>query len=87
MLSENHSKCKASSLKRQDLRLKSLAKVLDYSAGASLYPNTADAYVNDLNEFCKPIDLSGITVPTLIVHGNMDRDIPYSRAEQAFEEI
>ena len=77
----------ANEIAKDPERLKSLAKILDYSAGASLYPNTADAFVNDLNEWCKPINLSGITVPTLIVHGNMDGDIPYSRAEQAFEQI
>ena len=55
-------------------------RLMDYSAGASMYPNTADGFKNDLHEYIKPINLEGITVPTLMVHGNMDGDIPFSQA-------
>ena len=59
-------------------RTERLARLMDYSAGASLYPITAEGFVNDLHEFVKPINFEGITVPTLVVHGNMDGDIPFA---------
>ena len=62
-------------------RIKLLGKMMDEVAGFSIYPNTADAMVNDLNEFVKPINFAEIKVPTLVVHGNMDGDIPFSQAE------
>ena len=60
-------------------RLETLWKLMDYSAGASMYPNTADGFINDLHEYIKPINFEGITVPTLVIHGNMDGDIPFSQ--------
>ena len=59
-----------------------MGKMMDEVAGFSIYPNTADGMVNDLNEFKKPINFAEIkSVPTLVVHGNMDGDIPFSQAE------
>ena len=52
-----------------------------------MYPNTADGFINDLHEYIKPINFEGITVPTLLVHGNMDGDIPFSQAEEASSKI
>ena len=43
--------------------------------------------INDLYELAKPIELAGIKAPTLIVHGKMDGDIPFSQAEQSSSQI
>ena len=37
--------------------------------------------INDLYELAKPIEYAEINAPTLIVHGKMDGDIPFSQAE------
>ena len=43
--------------------------------------------INDLYELAKPINYAEIKAPTLIVHGKMDGDIPFSQAEQSSSQI
>ena len=39
--------------------------------------------INDVHEFVKPINFAGIKVPSLIIHGNMDGNVPFAQAEKA----
>ena len=45
--------------------------------GAPVYPVCMDGLVADVKDFETKISFGEITVPTLIVHGDHDGDIPY----------
>ena len=62
-------------------RMENLRRMMDGQYGLSLYQSSGDAMVNDLYELAKPINYAGIKAPTLVVHGKMDGDIPFSQAE------
>ena len=62
-------------------RMENLRRMMDGAYGLSLYQGSGDAMVNDLYELAKPINYEGIKAPTLVVHGKMDGDIPFSQAE------
>ena len=62
-------------------RMENLRRMMDGAYGLSLYQSSGDAMVNDLYELAKPINYEGIKAPTLVVHGKMDGDIPFSQAE------
>ena len=68
-------------------RMENLRRMMDGAYGLSLYQSSGDAMVNDLYELAKPINYEGIRAPTLVVHGKMDGDIPFSQAEQSSSQI
>ena len=52
-------------------------------AGHPVYPVCMEGLVADCKGFETVIPFGEITVPTLIVHGDHDADIPYAMAQQA----
>ena len=45
-----------------------------------MYPCFMDGLIADIKDYEKKINFEEIKVPTLIVHGDHDGDIPYSQA-------
>ena len=66
---------------KDPIRLDKIDRLIRYTVGFSLYENTFDAVHADLNDFKKEIDLKNLRVPSLIVHGDMDGDVPFSQAQ------
>ena len=50
-------------------------------AALAHYPKSWDGFMNDLEEYKKPISFDQIKVPTLILHGDADKEVPFSNAE------
>ena len=57
----------------------------------SMFPRelSNDGYINDLNQFSalENFPLEKITVPTIILHGDKDEDVPFSFAQNASKRI
>ena len=63
------------------VRLRFLPKLVTAGEALAAYPESFDnGFRNDMNNFPVSIPLEEIKVPTMINHGDKDKDIPLSQA-------
>lgn len=65
------------------------AKSSEFIESLAMNPTHTPGYQNDLQQFAalKPSPLLGITLPTLIVHGTADVEVPFRQAQELAEAI
>jgi pimeloyl-ACP methyl ester carboxylesterase len=70
-------------------RLPEEAKSSEFIKSLVMNPTHSAGYQNDMQQFAalKPSPLPGITLPTLIVHGTADVEVPFRQAQELAEAI
>lgn len=70
-------------------RLPEEAKSSEFIESLAMNPTHSAGYQNDMRQFAalKPSPLLGITLPTLIVHGTADVEVPFRQAQELAEAI
>ena len=82
LLGKDEKEVHAKEIANDPERVQMMINMTAYGGGNPAYP-TVDGFLADMADFETPIDFASITVPTLVVHGDKDGDIPFSQAEQA----
>ena len=72
---------KAKEIAADPERVERLHSLLRQGSACAVYSCFMDGLVADVKEYEKKINFEEIKVPTLIVHGDHDGDIPYSQAQ------
>ena len=61
-------------------RIERLQTFMRWSHANPVYPCFMDGFIADIEDYKRPINFEEISVPTLIIHGDQDGDIPYAQA-------
>ena len=68
--------------------MKEQQELKDLAAIGAIYPENYIGFVNDLTGYYRdPIPFDEVQTPTFILHGDKDKDVDFSNAEQAYEGI
>ena len=78
LLEKGERKTHAKAIAADPERVERMISMTKYGGGNPAYPNSVDGYLADFADMEKPIDFASIKVPTLVIHGDMDGDIPFS---------